>query len=151
MSGGLRGETIIKMSFVSIIAQIKLLLEAITDIKEVYDYDRGTFSGYPAAVIYPTENKNDFETTTQNRVQYVFTIRLHEPMESTSATDHAKADRILREVVDKVIAKFDKNYTLNNAVHFCYATPSVWGYQTRETGAVRVAEIKLTCVKLQTI
>jgi len=139
------------MSFVSIIAAIKSILQGITDIQEVWDYDKGTFTGYPAVVVYPSENRNDFETTSQNRRQYVFTVRVHIPMEATGATDHEKADRVMREVLDLIIDAFDKKYTLNGAVQLSFATPSVWGYQTRESGVIRVAEIKLTCVQLADI
>jgi len=139
------------MSFVSIIAAIKSKLESLTDIKEVWNFDKGKFTGYPAAVVFPSENKSAFETTTQNRREYVFTIRIHQSMESTGATDHEKADRILRETIDAVITAFDADYSLGGVVNFCQATPSAWGYQTRESGAVRVAEITLTCVKLVAI
>ena len=140
------------MSFVSVIAAIKTILLTVPEIKEVHDHDKGKFAGYPAAVIFPTENKSDFETTTQNLREYAFTIRLHEPMEVVSGvTDHEKADRILRETVDNVITEFDNKFTLNGAVNFCRATPSVWGYQTRESGVVRVAEVRLSCFKLVTV
>jgi len=139
------------MSFVSIIAQIETILSGISDIQDVHNFDKGKFDGYPAAVIFSTENTSDFETTTQNRREFVFTIRIHYPMKVAGDDSHKKADRILREVVDQVIDEFDKKFTLNGAVNFCFATPSVWGYQTREASALRVAEIRLSCVKLVTV
>jgi hypothetical protein len=139
------------MSFVTIKAEIKTILEGIADIQEVFNFDKGTFGGYPAAVVFPSENSADYETTIQNRRQFVFTIRLHQSMEKTGASDHEKADRILSEVTDQVLDEFDKKFTLNGAVNFCLATPSLWGYQTRESGVVRVAETRLTCVKLVSI
>ena len=139
------------MSFVSIIAEIISILGTIPEIKEVHNFDKGKFTGYPAAVVYPSENSSDFETTTQNLRQYVFTIRVHVPLEKVGTLDHQTADRILRETLDAIIAKFDNLFTLNGVVNFVNATPSVWGYQTRETGGLRVAEVRLACNKLATI
>jgi len=139
------------MSFVSIIAEIISILGTIPEIKEVHNFDKGKFTGYPAAVVYPSENSSDFETTTQNLRQYVFTIRVHVPLEKVGTLDHQTADRILRETLDAIIAKFDNLFTLNGVVNFVNATPSVWGYQTRETGGLRVSEVRLACNKLATI
>ena len=137
--------------FVSIISAIETILLTVPEIQEVHDFDKGKFAGYPSAVIFPTENTADFETTTQNLVEYVFTIRLHHPMENMGSDSHKNADRILRETVDKVLIAFNGNFSLNSTVSFCKALPSTWGYQQRDTGILRVAEIKLNCVQLETV
>ena len=134
------------MGFVSIIAQIKIILDGIADIGEVFLFDKGKFERYPAVVIYPSENINDFNTTTQNLTEYVFTIRIHQIMNEAGDDSHEKADRILREVVDQIITEFDKkaNLSLGGTVKWTKATPSTWAYQTRESGAMRVAEITIS-------
>lgn len=141
------------MSFTTIKPQIKTILDGIADIGVTYLFDKGRLEKYPAAVIYPSENANDFETTSQNLTTYVFTVRLHYPMEEAGGDTHEKADRILGEVIDQVIDAFDKrdNLTLGGTAKFIRATPSIWGYQTRETGILRTAEVRLECVTLRSV
>ena len=139
------------MSFISIITAIQSVLSGITSIHEVHDFDKGKFDGYPAVVVFPSENASEFATTSQNLREYVFTIRFHQPMEKIGTNYHKDADRILRELLDEAITAFDTNFSLSGVVNWCKATPSSWGYQERDTGVVRIAEIKLSCMKLVSV
>jgi len=133
------------MSFVNLTAYIKKKLEGIAEIEFVEDYDAAKLNGYPAATFNPTEHAADFHTTTENLRSYIFTIRLYQEMKKTSPK---QAEKILRELVDKVLDEFDKDPNLGGNCDWSLALPSRWGFQEREAGPVRVAELRLTCNKV---
>ena len=137
--------------FNDIIDEIVVILGGVSGIAEAHAYDKAEFGSYPAAIVVPSENKSEYATTTQNLREYVFTVRLHYPMEKTGDANHLKADQSLRNLVIKVLDAFDANYTLNSTVNFSRAAPSAWGYQTRGAGTLRVTEVTLTGVKLKTV
>lgn len=128
--------------FVDFIAKIKEDLATIETLNpnSIYDYDEQNLKGYPSAIVIPSENINDYASTTENRRTFVFTIRFCQEFASISLK---QADAILRKVVDDAIRVFDKDYKLGGIADKVFATPSVWGYVQRETGVVRTADIRL--------
>ena len=85
--------------------QIETLLNTVSTIQEVSRAPKIRFNGYPSAHIVPSENSNDYETTTENLRTYTFTVRLFYDIKQTSIEDALTA---LEEVVDSVIDLFDQ-------------------------------------------
>lgn len=125
------------MSWLVLRPQIKTLLQTITTLQEVSGSPKIKFNGYPAAHIVPSENSNDYETTTENVRTYTFAIRVFYETKDTSIEDAMTG---LEEVVDSIIDLFDQedlktsatrtvglglpsNYTFLNI----FAIPNAWG------------------------
>lgn len=85
--------------------QIESLLKTVSTIQEVSRAPKIRFNGYPSAHIVPSENSNEYETTTENIRTYAFTVRLFYETKQTSIEDALTA---LEEVVDSVIDLFDQ-------------------------------------------
>ena len=106
-------------------------------IQEVSNAPKVKFRGYPAAHIVPSDNANDYETTTENVRTYAFTLRIFYETKQTSIENALSA---LEEVVDSVLDLFDQEdqkgsidrtvgmnlparYTFLNI----WAMPTAWG------------------------
>lgn len=115
-----------------------------TKIQAAHRTDRSRFDGYPAAIVTPSESEADYGTTSKDRRVYVFTVRVHQPIKDVGQD---QADIVLEETLDELITIFSNKTVLGSACDWVEPVPSVWGYQDREIGQVRVAEIKLRCIK----
>lgn len=134
--------------------KIVAILNADALIKDVYDYEVAEFSGDPCATVTPSANESDYRTTTANRRIYAFNIMLWVKRGGEYRTDE-KAEQVLTDLVDSVIDKFDRFYTLGtgspgNALVLppgytmikVEAMPSSWVYMGREMN-YRGAEINI--------
>ena len=94
------------MSFDVIKAKIKSKLEGIGSIQEVHDYPTLEFRGCPAAVVASTRMEAEFETTTENKRTYVFTIFVYQEIETQGLK---KARLIIEKTCDNIIETFDED------------------------------------------
>lgn len=110
-------------------------------IQEVYEYPEMKFTGYPAVHMNPSDQDNDYETTSENLRTYAFKIRLFDEVSEQGMQD---ALTTLRTLADSIIDKIDQEnelhtgmtinanlparYTFINIV----ATPSNWGQTDEE-------------------
>ena len=97
------------MSFAPIRNKIKEKLQTIDSIQQVEDYPSNEFNGYPAAMVASTRNENEFNTTTENKRIYVFTVYVLQEMK---VLGEKQARRIIEEVVDDIIEAFDQDQLL---------------------------------------
>lgn len=137
----------------SILTQVVTVLDTISVIQTVDNYEKSSFSGFPAVTVVPNEEDSDFEATTERMRTYVFRIRAYQEMYSQqhpSSPGLKDADRILRTVVDDIVKEFDKpaNATLSGNANTAAErviqvspVPSSWGYDTDRN--FRVAEVLL--------
>lgn len=127
----------------AITEQIVTILDALSGIQEVSNYEKASFRAYPAATVVGSENESDFEATTQRERIYAFRIRLYAEFASDqhggSGEGLKEVDRILRTLSDTVIDEFDKPTNARfsgNAdsaaekVLFTEPVPSTWFYDT---------------------
>lgn len=126
-------------------AIITKINDASEKVAVAYRTDRSTLDQFPAAIVAPAENEADYHQTApqNNREVYVFTIRLHYPFTEGQDT----ADIALEEALDELLDIFRDRTALGNAADWIEPVPSVWGYQDRGNGIMRVAEMKLRAVK----
>lgn len=130
---------------------MKSLLEEVDELSEVSGSPKIKFRSYPAAHVVPSENTNEYETTTENVRIYAFTLRLFYETKSTDIDDAMSG---LEEVVDAVLDLFDQEdlkdsddrtigvdlpsgYTFLNI----FAIPGVWG--SLDEDALLMAEINV--------
>ena len=128
--------------------QLVSILDANALIADVYDYEAEEFKGDPVALVTPSGNESEFETTTDNRRIYAFTVRLLIDRTSRNSEDCESA---LRDLTDTVLDDFDKNYTLTGITNptgktllFVEALPSDWGYIEGQV-VYRFADIAVRC------
>ena len=134
--------------FTVILNKIGTILTDNVLIQEVFKYEIESFTGDPVAIVIPSNNSNDYDTTQENIRIYAYTIRL---FVNRTVRSKEKADEVLRNLVDSVIDDLDKDYTfsgISNPTGYTFintfAMPSVWGYVGRED-EYRVAEISVQC------
>jgi len=137
------------MSFVELTYTIKQILENNERISEVYDYETMKFRGYPAVVITPGENESDYETTTENKRTYVFSVKIFVERKKRSPQDTEKHLRMLMDAVLDDLEK-DDNWTLASAnmpsgytLLVMHPSPSIWGYVEIGEVTLRFAEIRV--------
>jgi hypothetical protein len=135
-----------------IITQLKSLLESTSVLQAVYIYEVEEFNEDPVATITPSDNSSDFNTTAENERVYAFTIRVfvNRTVLKSGIDTKSDADRILRNIVDKIINVLDKNFDLPNITNpvgytfiNLFATPSSWGYAGGRESEFRAAEINV--------
>ncbi len=119
----------------------------------VYRSDKSRFEGYPALIITPSDNDADYGDSSMKEYNPVFTVRAHVPInvqeEDGEAVDDGQegADDTMDEVIDQLLTIFANSSALGTACEWVHPATGVWGYQDREIGRVRVAEVKLRCRK----
>ncbi len=136
--------------------KIKAFLTANTLIQEVYGYEVEQFGGDPAATIVASKNEADYRTTTQNRRVYAFEVRLW--VKRGAPRTDAQAEDVLTDIIDTVLDKFDKYYTLGvgspgsalvlpagYTMIRTEAMPAEWGYAEREM-LYRFATVTVRCI-----
>ncbi len=127
----------------NITAQIVSLLEGISEIAEVSNYEKSSFREFPAATVTGSDNESDFEATQERQRVYAFKIRVYLEFSSdkqgNSGEGLKEVDRILRNLSDTVIDTFDKpeNARFSGSadstaekVLFIEPIPSNWFYDT---------------------
>lgn len=114
-------------------------------VAEAYRTDRSQLDKYPAAIVTPSEQQADYNETapSSSKETYVFTIRLHYPFTEGQDT----ADIALEKAIDELISIFRDKTILGSVADWIQPVPSVWGYQDRGNGIMRVAEFKIRAVK----
>ena len=133
----------------SIMAQIVSVLQGLSDIGEVDNWEKSSFRNFPAITVTPADNQSNFEATDQRIRIYSFNIRVYLEMLSNqqggSGDGLKETDRIMRDVIDMVTNTFDKpaNARLGGTVLLVEPMPSIWAYDTVRN--MRVATVTLRC------
>lgn len=129
------------MSYVAIAAQLKTLMQTISEINVVYDYEEKQLNKFPAATITSSSHQNAFNDLGGNRRNYSHVIRLY-----VRAEDEAAAERVMRIIVDRVIAVIESNISLGGSCDYATPTEGRWAYEYREF-PVRICEITVDAHK----
>ena len=103
--------------FVNIKTAIVTKLGTISTIQEVHNYPTLTFNGYPAAIVKVTRNDSDFQTTTENKRDYVVTIFIVQDLQ-TGSTDiqTQQAYATVEDVVDDIQEAFAQDERLTDTI-----------------------------------
>lgn len=137
--------------FGEILQQLKAILDANGLISDVYSYENIQTDSDPFAVIIPSGNESEYNTTQENVRVYAFTVMLFVSRTIRSQKD---ADRVLINLVDSVVDDYDKDYLLTTIGQptktgytflQTFAVPSQWGYAMPDD-KYRVAQINLRCL-----
>lgn len=127
--------------------KLQTIIGALSRVQTVYSYERANADGTPFATLTPSSNEAAYQTTSENRRVYAFTLRLFVERKGQSAGD--TAEMATRALVDDVLDALDRNHQLTGmgtragyTYLFMEAAPSTWGYSGREN-EYRVAEINI--------
>lgn len=136
-------------TFSTILTKIAAIIQAQTsyfasDAVFQYEPEIQDINSDPFAAIIPSGNESDYLSTSENKRQYGFVIRIF--VERKSRTP-AVAETVLRGAVDALINAFDQDYTLTGTVLGCRATPSKWGYIIADK-EYRTADINISCMAI---
>lgn len=137
-------------NFKTIRAAIKAVIDALisggsTTVQECWNYERSTFTGFPAVIVVPTDNEAEYGSTGNDKLVFVFKMRTYYPIEKED--DHSAAETALEAVVDELLTTFKERDVLGSACDWVEPAPSVWQYEERGEAVYRVAEITLRCIK----
>lgn len=130
-------------------AIIDKINDDLTKIQVAYRSPRSTFSGFPAAVVEPSDNEADYSSTADDKRTYAFKIRVYYPIKDES--DYDTAETALEEALDEMLDAFSARGALGTACEWVKPVPSVWQYEERSEGVYRMAELTLRCVTLKSI
>jgi hypothetical protein len=114
-------------------------------IQIAYPTDRSTFSGFPAAVVSPSENEADYSSTADDRRVYAFKVRVYYPIKNES--DYETAESAMEDALDEMLDAFTERGVLGSACEWVKPVPSVWVYEERGEAIYRMAELTLKCIK----
>jgi hypothetical protein len=125
------------------------ILEVITEnaetIQEAHRTLVSNITGWPVAMVYPTEDQNDYHNTApaSDKDTYVFIIRVLYPfVEGQDAADIA-----IGNALDELKTIFKNHGVLDEAgVTMLRPVPSTWGYVDTANGRMRAGDLKLQCV-----
>lgn len=127
-----------------LIAEIRDTLNGVTQIKEVFAYPETKYTKYPAALFYPADLTNSFETTKENAKEYRF--NLYVVVELKNLTKQRAFEEVLPRTVDAVIAQFDAGWDMGviggHRVRALINT-GFWDTQQTEHGEIAFAQLNL--------
>ncbi len=123
---------------------IEVIQANATKVQVAYRTERSKFDGYPAAVVTPSDSEADYGDTAKDKLNFVFIVRVYQEI-TKSGQD--QADMKLEKSVDELLTIFLNRKVLGTAAEWVEPVNSRWGYQDRESGQLRVAELKLRCRK----
>lgn len=91
---------------------IKNKLEQISEIKNVYFYEKGQFGGYPSATIGGFRVEEEWSDNSTNIRNWIFRIRIYQEMEK-EGKGAEEAENIIDQIADEIIDIFDTDRHLS--------------------------------------
>ncbi len=134
-------------NFSDIKAGIKAIVaadSALNGAGQVFDYEPNLseVTVDPFALVFPSGNEAEYETTSENMRRYGFVVQVF-VVRKASRTE-AEAEALMTAIIDRLIQAFDENTTFGvSGVLFSQAAPSTWGYALSDK-EYRMAEIRLS-------
>ena len=134
------------MSFITLKAKIKSILEGISAINQVLDYPSQDFQHYPAVVVRTNGNTSEYETTHENDEIYSFSLFVFQNLDGVFSKE--KSRDILEELCDTIRDTFDSDEFLNGVSLPSDRTmlgvkPTVSSIEEDDSGIYVIAEIEL--------
>lgn len=136
------------MSFNTIRSAIYTKLTGVSELAFVDDKHHVDMSGYPAATFEPVRLDNEFYTSSDNKRSYVFTIIIHQEIDTIGRDE---AVRILDAAVDAVKTAFDTDYTLSSTVDYLEPITVDYTEYVEGNASTLAAVLRLSAVKEEQI
>ncbi len=101
--------------------------------------------GYPYATIEPKDGKEEYHTTADNEMAYVYEAVVHQEMEKVGSE---KAIEILEEIADDIRQRLYDDYMLGNTCRIVTPTAIEWGEYVEAGGWVKYILFEITIKKI---
>lgn len=123
----------------NIISALETIIEAITDVQVVYNYEPKSISSYPAVTITPFGHEDEYLNLRDTRRVYTIMIRVLGELSNT----HEETQIKVRDVADEVAEKITNqtNIALGGLVDFTMLTKSTYKF-VQGTSDYYVCEIE---------
>lgn len=104
----------VAFSFVALSSAVLAKVQSCTLLQQanIYDYEPfnpAGFSGYPAAVVVPSEERATFADTNRSEVHHFFEVRVHQEIPEQGAKN---TEALLRQIADDLINRFNSDVQL---------------------------------------
>lgn len=121
------------------------LLNTLSIFQEVYTSEVSQYSGYPVAVVTPSDNDADYGSTDADKVTFSFKVRVIYLIQK--GTNQSDVDDKIYDVSDTILNAFKTRGALGNVCDWVQPVPSVWGTEDRGEGVLRTREFTIKCKK----
>lgn len=128
----------------AIISKIK---SEATKIQATYRAPTATMSGFPAAVVAPSSNESDYQSTDRDKQTIVFYVRIFNLIEDEATREQSELD--LEEALDEMLTIFRPRNALGTACDWVSPAPGIWEEVAISDKVYLMGEITLRCVKHQ--
>ena len=124
------------------------VLESVSSVQEVHEFPTEEFNGNPAAVIETIRSESDFQTITDNRRTYFFSIYVYQEVKTKTPK---QARRIIQGVSGDIMDAFDNDQLLSGASMpsnevLVISLPALSNIFTSEDAKYIIGEIELKVV-----
>lgn len=126
-------------------SKIQSILESIDKVKQIYAYPATKIAGYPAAIYYPSNLENSFETTSDNFKTYGYKLWI--VVNANNTNINTIFNSVMPNVMDAVLEKLDDEWSFSNiGGHrvWCKVDVGNWGISENNNGLEVFAEINLS-------
>lgn len=124
---------------------IVTLLNSLNIFAEVYTSEVSEYSGYPVAVVSPSDNDADYGSTDADKVTFSFKVRVIYLIKKGST--QASVDDKMYDLSDTILNAFKTRGALGNTCDWIQPVPSVWAMEDRGEGVLRTREFTIKCKK----
>jgi len=125
------------MSYHDIGEGIYNLLDEVTELAHIYNYEPNELRDFPCATITALQHTNTFADTASNNREFQFMVRLY------FRRDQSDYEDIMRKLVDLIIVAIEADPTLDGNCNYAIPTEARWLYQEKEV-PVRICEMTIT-------
>lgn len=119
---------------------------SVTKIHSAYRVPK-TFTGFPAAVVLPSDSEADWGDQSMDRHTVPFRIKIFYPMKNQS--EQEAAEIALENAVDELMTVFSQRDVLSgdyDNLDWIEPVPSSWGEENSGDAVYRTATVILRCV-----
>jgi hypothetical protein len=95
-----------------------------TTIAHVYSTSVSKFAGFPCAVVLPGNNSNDYGSTSDNKMEFVFSVIIY--YEAATEADRAAAELAIGDALSEILTIFLPRNALSSVCDWVVPTPSTW-------------------------
>jgi len=128
----------------TLITNIKTVLDNVSELSRVYDYNISKIGGFPCAIYQPLAFENTFMTNNENFKEYNFRITI---IAETKVKNKRQAlIDVLAPTVDAVIAQFDQDWDggqIDGHRIWYRISGGDWGFDEISQGEILFADINL--------
>ena len=130
--------------------EIAVKLSEAQSISKVYKAPRSQLEGYPAVVIRPSDNENDFHSNDRDRVVFAFRLFVYYSLPEESRADGSdieEAEEAIGDTVSEIVFDIFGSRGALTSADWVQPVTSTWTEVTAGSKPYLSSEVVLRCVK----